>query len=252
MLDGEATVKRFQRDAAGHAWLGPSNPGFHAIAADDAVIRSVNNQSGRGTVENFFERVGRFWPTGRRDLHWHILPTPDEASALAAPYQGLARPGLQAVPVQRMHCTLLHTVGLGSTSVDTDTLLRDVRSRARTLSPFALTFDRPSVSQAGVEISGWPGPPFAGIVNTLIQAMTRTGAEFRAAPSRFPHVSLAYASTGAEDVDVVTVRTALAAIARPLSGTVLVDRIHLVEQWHDEAHITWHPIAEVLLTGAQA
>lgn len=38
-------------------------------------------------MENFFERVGRFWPAGRRDLHWHILPTPDEASALAEPYQ---------------------------------------------------------------------------------------------------------------------------------------------------------------------
>lgn len=38
-------------------------------------------------MENFFERVGRFWPAGRRDLHWHILPTPAEASALAAPFR---------------------------------------------------------------------------------------------------------------------------------------------------------------------
>ncbi|MGY4963534.1 transcriptional repressor LexA [Streptomyces sp. 900105245] len=38
MLDGEATVKRFQRDAAGHAWLVAHNPGFAPLAADEAVI----------------------------------------------------------------------------------------------------------------------------------------------------------------------------------------------------------------------
>ena len=47
-----------------------------------------DQQATRGArVENFFERVGRFWPAGRRDLHWHILPPPDEASALAEPYK---------------------------------------------------------------------------------------------------------------------------------------------------------------------
>jgi hypothetical protein len=47
-----------------------------------------DQQATRGArTENFFERVGRFWPAGRRDLHWHILPTPDEAGALAEPYK---------------------------------------------------------------------------------------------------------------------------------------------------------------------
>ncbi|MFE5091943.1 hypothetical protein ACFRCI_16480 [Streptomyces sp. NPDC056638] len=49
------------------------------------------------------QHPGRFWPAGRRDLHWHILPTTDEAAALAAPYKGLAPPGLQSVPVHGMH-----------------------------------------------------------------------------------------------------------------------------------------------------
>lgn len=40
-------------------------------------------------MENFFERVGRVWPAGRRDLHWHILPTLAEAAAIAAPYKDL-------------------------------------------------------------------------------------------------------------------------------------------------------------------
>jgi repressor LexA len=38
MLDGKATVKRFARDAAGHAWLVPHNDKFAPIAADGAVI----------------------------------------------------------------------------------------------------------------------------------------------------------------------------------------------------------------------
>lgn len=38
-------------------------------------------------MENFFERVGHVWPVGRRDLHWHILPTRAEAGVLATSYQ---------------------------------------------------------------------------------------------------------------------------------------------------------------------
>ena len=35
-----------------------------------------------------------------------------------------------------------------------------------------------------------------------------------------------------------------------LTGSV--DRLHLVEQWHDGAHITWRPIAEVPLAEVSA
>ncbi|MEK8141566.1 hypothetical protein NKH18_00225 [Streptomyces sp. M10(2022)] len=37
-------------------------------------------------MENFFERVAKAWPAGRRDLHWHILPAASEADALLASY----------------------------------------------------------------------------------------------------------------------------------------------------------------------
>ncbi|MEU6019368.1 hypothetical protein ABZ826_36875 [Streptomyces sp. NPDC047515] len=60
--------------------------------------------------------------------------------------------------------------------------------------------------------------------------------------------SVAYTSDGAEDVDAVALRAVLAAIEQPLSGTVVADRLRLVEQWHDGAHITWNPIAAVPLT----
>ncbi|GGY13132.1 transcriptional repressor LexA [Streptomyces xanthochromogenes] len=38
LLDGEATVKRFQRDATGHAWLVPHNAEFQPLPADEADI----------------------------------------------------------------------------------------------------------------------------------------------------------------------------------------------------------------------
>jgi hypothetical protein len=80
----------------------------------------------------------------------------------------------------------------------------------------------------------------------------RTGATVTAAPSRYPHVSVAYASEGAEDIDAVALRAALADIGQPLSATVRADRIHLVEQWHDGTQIMWDPIADVPLAGVTA
>ncbi|MEV7715554.1 2'-5' RNA ligase family protein [Streptomyces sp. NPDC088270] len=204
-------------------------------------------------MESFFARVGRVWPAGRRDLHWHILPTAAEARALAAPYKGLAPRGLAGVSVEWMHCTLVHAVGLGIGDVDTDALLEEVGGYARLVEPFTLTFDRPSVGAVAVEISGWPGRQFTEIVDAVTQATARsTEAAFKSAPSRYPHMSLAYTSHGAEDVDAVTLRAALADIDQPLSGTVRVDRLHLVEQWHDGAHITWRLAAEVPLGGRPA
>ncbi|MFG3532703.1 hypothetical protein ACGF8B_39230 [Streptomyces sp. NPDC047917] len=52
-------------------------------------------------------------------------------------------------------------------------------------------------------------------------------------------------------VDAVTLKAALADIEQPLSGTVLVDRLHLVEQRHDGAHIMWDPVAEVRTPAAE-
>ncbi|MFJ2111931.1 hypothetical protein ACIOEX_08465 [Streptomyces sp. NPDC087850] len=48
-------------------------------------------------------------------------------------------------------------------------------------------------------------------------------------------------------VEAVTLKAALAGVEQVLSGTVVVDRIHLVAQWHDGAFLRWEPIAEVPL-----
>lgn len=166
---------------------------------------------------------------------------------LARSYQGLATQGLQNVPPEWMHCTLLHTVGLGRADIALDVLLTDVARFAQTVRPFNLTFDRPAVGNFAVEVSGWPGRPFTQLVDGLTEAMARTGSAFTAAPSRFPHLSAAYASDGAEDVDAVSVKMALADIELPLAATIVADRLHLVEQWHDGAHIMWNPVATVPL-----
>ncbi|MEU3663992.1 2'-5' RNA ligase family protein [Streptomyces sp. NPDC032940] len=202
-------------------------------------------------MENFFTRVERVWPAGRRDLHWHILPTEAEAQALTAPYaEVVARPGLQPVPVPWMHCTLLHAIGLSRSAVDIGALVEHVQEDVRTVAPFTLTFDRPAVGPVAVEISGWPGRAFTGLGTALTEATTRaSGVPFTASRSRYPHMSVAYTTKGAEDVDAIAVKAALADVAGPLSATVSVDRLHLVEQWHDGATITWEPLAEVPLAG---
>ncbi|MGW3060664.1 2'-5' RNA ligase family protein [Streptomyces goshikiensis] len=203
-------------------------------------------------MESFFERVTPFWPAGRRDLHWHLLPSAAEAAALAAPYgDRLAAPGLSRVPVRWMHCTLLHAIGLGRAGIDIEELLHDVRSAVQTVDPFALTFDRPAVGAVGVEVSGWPGSPFTELVDIVTAATTRAGATFKPGPSRYPHISLGYTADGADTLNPVTLKTALATIDQPVSAGLFADRIHLVEQRHDGRHIMWDPIAEIPL-GAQA
>ncbi|MFE4018530.1 2'-5' RNA ligase family protein [Streptomyces sp. NPDC059101] len=165
----------------------------------------------------------------------------------------LSSPGLTEVRVQDLHCTLLHAVGLPLDDVEGDTVdavIEEVTRYAQTLAPTTLTFDRPAIGDVAFEISGWPGRPFTQIVETLTQVMEKRCQPFTAAPSRYPHISLAYTSTGAEAINATDLKAALAAVDQPLSGTVLMDRLHLVEQWHDGAHITWNPIADIALTGA--
>lgn len=202
-------------------------------------------------MESFFDRVSGIWPAGRRDLHWHLLPTPQEALALAAPYTGFFRPGLPGVPLHRLHCTLLHTVGLPLEGIDLDTLLDGVEAWAQQVQPFTVTFDRPAIGTVALELSGWPGAPFTALVEAVTHSMERTGTAFKAAPSRYPHISLAYTSEGSDAIESWSLKAALAALDGPLSGTVLADRLHLVEQWHDGTQILWEPIAEIPLGTAR-
>ncbi|MFJ5850436.1 2'-5' RNA ligase family protein [Streptomyces sp. NPDC092903] len=203
-------------------------------------------------MENFFERVAKTWPAGRRDLHWHILPAGSEADELLSLYPAnvFARPGLVRVQSEWLHCTLLHAVGLSAADVDVDALVRDVRARALKVEPFTLTFDRPAIAPVAIEISGWPGTPFTRLVDSITQLMQKQHTAFRPAASHYPHMSIAYTGPGSNAIDPVGLRAALASLEAPLSHTVRADRIHLVEQWHDGATIKWEPIASIPLKGS--
>ncbi|MFF3129259.1 2'-5' RNA ligase family protein [Streptomyces sp. NPDC057908] len=149
-------------------------------------------------MENFFERVAKAWPVGRRDLHWHILPAASEGDALLASYPEavFSRPGLSWVPGEWLHCTLLHAVGLSADDVDVDALVRDVHAHAQQVEPFTLTFDRPAIAPVAIEISGWPGTPFTRLVDSITQLTQEQRTAFRPAASRYPHMSIAYTVIG--------------------------------------------------------
>ncbi|MFB6814463.1 2'-5' RNA ligase family protein [Streptomyces sp. NPDC056347] len=203
-------------------------------------------------MENFFERVAKAWPVGRRDLHWHILPAASEADELLASYPEtvFSRPGLSRVPSEWLHCTLLHAVGLSAADVDVGALVRDARAHVQQMEPFTLTFDRPAIGPVAIEISGWPGTPFTRLVGSITQLTQEQHTAFQPAASRYPHMSIAYTGPGSETINPVDLREALASIEEPLSHTVRADRIHLVEQWHDGATIKWEPIASIPLKGS--
>ncbi|MFJ9250349.1 2'-5' RNA ligase family protein [Streptomyces sp. NPDC101776] len=220
-----------------------------------ATLRSVSTYAGQSSAEELVDRYHvQCRPVRVSD---HEIPqvgwVPRHVNyVIVHTYKAFDRPGLWSVPAGRLHCTVLHAVGLGAADVNTDALIEDVADYARTRHPFVLTFDRPAVAAVAVEISGWPGRPFTEIVDAVTQAAIRTGVPFKPAPSRYPHVSVAYTADGAQDVDPVGLRAELADIEHPVSQTLIVDRLHLVEQWHDGAQLIWDPVAEIPLAGAAA
>ncbi|MFF5456137.1 2'-5' RNA ligase family protein [Streptomyces sp. NPDC012950] len=125
-----------------------------------------------------------------------------------------------------MHRTLLHAIGPSRGDVDTDVLVKDVEARLAAVEPFTPTFDRPAIGPCAIELSGRPGRPFTALVDAVTEATTLTGAAFRPGRSRYPHLSVAYTTAGAEHVDPIALRAASADIDRPLPAAVLADRIH--------------------------
>lgn len=208
-------------------------------------------------MESFFNRVARVWPQGRRDLHWHVLPAPaTEATALSKPYLGLTlTKGLHKVIPEWMHCTLVHAIGADvdsdpAVSAGIELLVADVTERVRNIEPFTITFGRPGIERLAIEAAGWPGHQHRTLVEHVMAAHRELwGEAHQLSPSRYPHISLAYAGEGAEDLDVIELKSQLSDIEGSLTTDVYVDRIHLVAQRHDGASITWQPLAEVLLKG---
>jgi hypothetical protein len=207
-------------------------------------------------LENFFARIERFWPQGRRDLHWHVLPNLLEAMELTRPYTGLTvHRGLCRVIPDWIHCTVLHAIGADAdfdpnVRNNIQRLVDDVTTRVADVDPFTLTFGRPNLTPVAIEAVGSPGRPHEMLVEHVMGAHRAIwGDAHTLAPSRYPHASLAYAGKGAEDLDQRALEAELSGIGDPDPMTMTVDRLHLVAQYHDGARITWQSLAEVPLKG---
>ncbi|MGK3110565.1 2'-5' RNA ligase family protein [Streptomyces sp. WAC05858] len=209
-------------------------------------------------MESFFDRVAPVWPQGRRDLHWHLLPTLREATALTQPYTALtAQCGLYQVVPGRIHCTVLHAIGADVASRDVrDSIKRlvdDVTARVADVEPFTVTFGRAEVGNVAIEACGWPGRPHRILTERVLSAHQAIWSDtYRLSPSRYPHASLAYTGEGAAAVDRAGLKAQLADIEGHHTVSMAVARLHLVAQWHDGAHLMWDPIAEVPLAGVTA
>jgi 2'-5' RNA ligase len=207
-------------------------------------------------MQDFFERVENrehAWPAGRRDLHWHLLPDPEIAREyLVEPYAELTRlPGLVPVAAEWLHVTALHS---GSQQDATEQEIQEITSRVGEAvagtGPVRLTFARPAIGNVAVECAARPGAPARRLWQAIWEATSSVvGKRWPRVPATYdPHVSLAYASHGAADLD----RSRLKQLLSDLDGaevTVEFRTLTLVSQWHDRSRIVWERLAEVPLTG---
>ncbi|AXK36575.1 hypothetical protein DVA86_32370 [Streptomyces armeniacus] len=204
-------------------------------------------------MENFFERVTTRrhpWPPGRRDLHWHLLPPPDARDQLGEPYQALThQPGLEPVPPEWLHVTVLHAGPQRDASQQEITeMTARVREAVARTGPVTLTFARPAIGTVAIERAARPGTPARRLWDVTWTATTDVvGQRWPLQPTTYyPHVSLAYAGERAQHADRGTLKQRLADIDGG-EVTLTFDTLALVSQWHDGRHIVWEHLADVPL-----
>ncbi|MFB7906637.1 2'-5' RNA ligase family protein [Kitasatospora sp. NPDC056076] len=209
-------------------------------------------------MDDFFSRVQQrehAWPTGRRDLHWHILPQPQAAEQLVGPYRDIAAtPGLHPVPPQWLHITVLHA-GVVDDVTDNEltAIVGRVRDLAADIEPFDLILGRVSVGNVALESAGYPGAPARRLWEMTARANREVvGDRWPLIPTQwYPHSSIAYAGPDGHLADRTTLKARLSDVeAAPV--TVPVTSISLVSQWHDgHSSIRWSHLLDVPL-GAPA
>ena len=170
----------------------------------------------------------------------------------AAAYQGItSTPGLHQVPAEWIHCTLLHAIGADHDVLSEESvngLVEHATERLQHIEPYHVTFGRPEIGTVAVERAGWPGWPHRTVVEQLVTAHREVyGDAHHLSPSRYPHVSLAYAGEGAESIDTQALKLKLSDVWGPADVSVYVQSVDLVAQSHDGKHITWHPITRIPL-----
>lgn len=201
-------------------------------------------------MDSFYADISVWWPAGRADLHWHLLPAQRTAERLTATYHHLThQPGLAPVAPQWLHCTLIHAQPHATYAPEEiDQVVTRVRAICQHIPPITMTLDRPTAGRVAIECVGRPGAParqLAHAIGAADQAVTDVPPRLTA--HYYPHLSLAY-GTGEGGADRRAIRAALTDTpGEPL--TAHYDRAHLVAQHHDGHSLTWAPVASVPLAG---
>ncbi|WP_331718824.1 2'-5' RNA ligase family protein (plasmid) [Streptomyces sp. NBC_00161] len=208
-------------------------------------------------MDDFFAAVESrplAWPRGRGDLHWLItFPPRVVEETLTAPYRELSSmPGLEPVPAEWMHLTLLHAGPEDQyTPEEIARVIELFRMGAASVPPFDVEFSRPSVGKVALEMAGRPGAPSRRLWEIATQAFEEV------APKRWPlipehhapHMSIAYGSSSAAKANPAVMKVWLSDHG-PGPVTLRAEKAVLVSERHDGARITWTHLAEVPLGAA--
>lgn len=199
-------------------------------------------------MEDFFATLTPWWPPGREDLHWHLLPEPHLTTELTRHYQDLIyRPGLAPVAPRWCHVTVQDIApATGLTPDDLDRIVAQVRRACAVTAPAQLTLGPPEIGRYGLGCPVTPVSEARRLWELTVAASRKiTGDRFATRPAAYhPHLSLAYGVAAASDEPL---RQWLAAHpARTVAFTAT--QLSLVAQSHDgSGAITWRPLAAVPL-----
>jgi hypothetical protein len=112
-------------------------------------------------MDDFFATLNPWWPPGRADLHWHLLPDPVRLAAeVTGPYRDLThRPGLAPVEPRWCHITVQDIAPAADvTPEELDRIVTQVRQACAELTSPELTLGPPELGRLGV---GCPVTPVA-------------------------------------------------------------------------------------------
>lgn len=201
-------------------------------------------------MESFFAGVSGWWPAGRADYHWRVIPDADEVSEhLTGPYRDLTgRSGLAPVAPEWCHITVLH--GEPADEVGGHVMgqvTSRVRDRCGNESPFTARVRRPEAWRSAVVCPVYPGPAFRRL-QTLVRSATAevTGKPAAQEPLTYhPHLSIAYATARRGEGEL---RDWLSDHDLP-EPPIRVGALTLVKQAHDSHAITWS-VVDVIPLGA--
>jgi hypothetical protein len=202
-------------------------------------------------MDDFFATLTPWWPPGREDLHWHLLPDPDQLAAqLTGPYRELTdRPGLAPAEPRWCHITVQDIAPAHAVSrAELGQITALVAQACTEVPPAELTVGPAELGRYGLGCPVTPAAPVRRLWELTVAASREvTGDRFPIRPSVcHPHLSLAY---GVASTDDGPLRHRLATHpARTLTFTAT--HLALVAQSHDATGaITWRPLAAVPLTG---